>query len=231
MDRQLRQCQVEHLDVIRGRVRRRVSGLQLGGECFAGRIQTRDQGMEPEPAPIRRGRTLLLRMRGDERPVEVDHIEPRIRARRPCPSASRRPSDRDPIKHRVVNRFQRAPRGRNRRHLAEQARLIAQHRQVRDRLTAVRDHDRQIDQHLATVITPAPLLRCRHRHRQPVGQPELIGHIAQHPGARMRNHVPAITGHHQPRTTRVTLHLPSALLARQLHHRQAQSPAPGGRFR
>ena len=83
IDRQLRERRVEHLDMIGRGVRSRVAGPQLRGERFAGRVQIRHQRMEPEPTLVGRGRTFLLGMGGDERAVEIDHIEPRIRARRP----------------------------------------------------------------------------------------------------------------------------------------------------
>jgi hypothetical protein len=53
-----------------------------------------------------------------------------------------------------------------RRDVTEQGGLVAQHREIRDRLTAIGDHHRQIDQHPPPVMTALALLRCRHRRRQ-----------------------------------------------------------------
>src|SRR5205814_2209155 len=81
---------------------------------------------------------------------------------------------RDPVQTRVVDGFERAPRGRQRRHLPEQRRLIPQHRDIGDRLAAISEHHRQIDQHPTTVMaTTAPFCR-RHRHRQRLSQPHRV---------------------------------------------------------
>jgi hypothetical protein len=168
--------------------------------------------MKPEPTLVRRSRVLLFRMRVHERAVEIDHVEPRIRARRPCRGACRSASGGDPRERGRVDRFEGPPRGRNRRDLAEQVRLITQHREVRDRFAAIGEHHRQIDQHLTAIMTTAALLRRPHRHRQPLGQAERVSQIAQHASARVAHDVLAVTGHQKERTRRVTLHLGSALL-------------------
>jgi hypothetical protein len=50
------------------------------------------------------------------------------------------------------------------RPLPEQVGLVAQHRQIRDGVTAIGDHHRHIDQHLAPVMaTAASLGRCHRR--------------------------------------------------------------------
>ena len=160
-------------------------GRKLRGERFAGRVEIRQQRMEPEPALVGRGRSLLLGVRGDERAVEIDHIEPRIRARRP----RRRRAAARAAAIRASSVSSTASRARHavgdRRHLTEQVRLIAQHRQIGDRFAAIGEHHRQIDQHPAAVMAPTTLLRRRHRRRQPLGQPELIGQIAQQARTRM----------------------------------------------
>ena len=66
-----------------------------------------------------------------------------------------------------------------RRHLTEQLGLITQHRDVGDRLAAIGDHHRHIDQHLTAIMTTTALLGRRHRRRQRGGQPDLIGEIGE----------------------------------------------------
>ena len=69
--------------------------------------------------------------------------------------------------------------------LTEQGGLIAQHRDVGDRLTAIGQHHRHIGQHLTAVMATTPLLGRCHRNRQRGGQPDLIGEIGQHPSTGM----------------------------------------------
>src|SRR5918995_618595 len=111
-----------------------------------------------------------------------------------------------------VDDLQGPPRRGRRGDLTEQRRLVTQHREIRDGFAAGGDHRRHIDQHLAPVMAPAPLLGRCHRHRQRLGQPQFVGQIRQQAGARMAHHVLAVRAHLQPGTTRVTLHLGSALL-------------------
>ena len=174
-------------------VRPCVASPELGGERFAGRVQIGQERMEPEPALVGRGCPLLLGMRGDERAVEVDHIEPRVRARLPRLRASRRARLGDPDQRVLIDGFERAPRGRQRRDFAEQTRLVTQHRQIGDRFAAAGEHHRQIDQHLATIVTPTALLGRRHRRRQGLGQPKSVGKIAQHTRPRVGHHLLAVT--------------------------------------
>jgi len=83
VDGQLRECHGEQRDVIRRGVRPRVARPQQAGERFAGGVEEREQRMEPEAVLVVRRRAFLLGMRGDERCVEVDHVEPRVFARSP----------------------------------------------------------------------------------------------------------------------------------------------------
>ena len=206
------QCVVEHGDVIDRGPRAGVAGTQPAGERFAGRVQIRDKWMEPETTFIRRRRALLIGMRIDQSRVKVDDIEPRIRASRPRLRPRNRSSLRDPVQTRVVDGFERAPRGRQRRHLPEQRRLIPQHRDIGDRLAAISEHHRQIDQHPTTVMaTTAPFCR-RHRHRQRLSQPHRVRDISQQPRPRMIHHTTPTDGHRKPRPTVIVLHLESAFL-------------------
>ena len=69
--------------MIDGGARTGVARTQQPGECFAGGVEIGEQRMEPEPALVRRRRLFLVRMRADQGGVDIDHIEPRIRARGP----------------------------------------------------------------------------------------------------------------------------------------------------
>ena len=72
-------------------------------------------------------------------PVDIDHIRPRIGPDSPHPAAGLGPSGRNPLESHVVDGFERPPRRRGRRHLPEQVGLIAQHRQIGVRVTAIGD--------------------------------------------------------------------------------------------
>ena len=89
---------------------------------------------------------------------------------------------------------------------------VAQRTQVRDRLGAIGQRHRQINQHTAPVVAPATLLRRRHRHRQRPCETNLIGKIAQQTGPHVANHTLAAGGHRHRWASRITLHLESAFL-------------------
>ena len=214
VDRQLLQGGVEDLDVVGGGVRPGVAGAELAGQGLPGGVEIDQQGMEPEPPLVGRCRLFLLRVGVDQRPVEVEHVEPRIHARRPGRRPSLRPSPPDGGQHRLVDGAQRAPRRRRRGHVAEQRRLVPQRAQVRDGLPVVGQHHGQIDQDLAPVMAPTALFRPRHHRRQPIRQPGRLGQIAQQPGPCMVHDTPTPGGHPQPGTNPITLHLGSALLGR-----------------
>jgi hypothetical protein len=76
--RQLRQSHRQQFDVIGGGVGPGVTWSQDPAQRFTGGVQERQQRVIPEPALVGRRGTLLVRMRGDERAVEVDHVEPRV---------------------------------------------------------------------------------------------------------------------------------------------------------
>ena len=159
IDGQLGKSHVEHGDVIGSGVRSGVTRSQDPGQCFTGGVQERQQRMEPEPALVRRSRTGLVRMRGDQRRVEIDHVELWVRARCPHPCPRRGSSCRNPTQCVVIDGFQGAPSRRCRRHLTEQIRLIAQHRKIRDRSATIGDHHRQIGKHPTPIVTTPTLLR------------------------------------------------------------------------
>ena len=207
-----------------------VAGPQDPGERFAGGVEERQQRMEPEGVLVVRCCPFLVGVRDDERGVEVDHVEAGVLARSPRPGAGRGSGVGDPLERSCVDGFECAPRRRRRRHLPEQIGLVAQHSQLGDRLAAIGDRHRQIVQHLAAVMPAAALLGRRHRRRQALGQADRVGEIRQQPSADMVGDVPAVTGHRQTRTRRVSSprKCPPGLGSCCL--RQAQFPKPGGRF-
>jgi len=74
---ELRQRGLGDSDVIAGLVGAGVARPQQDLECFAGSVRAvvgeRQQGVEPVPAFERRSSLLLLRMRGDQRRIQVDN--------------------------------------------------------------------------------------------------------------------------------------------------------------
>ena len=170
IDGQLRERVIEDDLMIDGGARSGVAGTQQPSQALPGAVQIAVEGVEPEPVLVGRGRPLLVGVRTDQGGVDVDNVEPRIGTRSP----NRRPRLRACLTNAgqrvVVDGFQGAPRRRVRRHLTEQAGLVPQGRQIRDRFAAIGDHHRQIDQHLAPVMAPPALLGRRDRHRQALGQ-------------------------------------------------------------
>ena len=114
-------------------------------------------------------------MRGDQRGVQIDRQPlrradelPHTRTRasvRITQSIEQARSARDPINH--------PKRGRRRRRGPEQGSLIADRSQVRQTVTAVGEHHRQITDHPATVMTAGTQPRLADRDVQRPRQPDL----------------------------------------------------------
>ena len=168
--------------------------------------------MEPEPTLVGRRRVFLVRMRTDQGGVDVDHVEPRIRTRRPRLRPCVGSSDLDPFQRVGVDGLEGAPHRGMRRHLTEQPRLLAQRRQVRDPFAAVGEHHRQIDQHLTAVMATTTLLGRRHRRRQRRRQPHLVGELGDQTSPDVIDDPRSVTSELGRRTPTITLHHGSALL-------------------
>ena len=72
-DGQLGERPVQDGEVIRSVVRPGVARPQQSRQRFAGLIHERDERIEPEPVLVGRRSVVLLGMRVDERPIDVDH--------------------------------------------------------------------------------------------------------------------------------------------------------------
>ena len=212
IDRQLGQRIVQHGDVIGGGPRPGVTRAQQPGERFTGGVEIGQQRMEPEPTLVGRRRLFFLRVGVDQRGVKIDHVEPGVGTRRPRPTSRLGTSSLDPFQRRLIDRFQAAPHRGVGSHLTEQAWLVAQHRQIRDRLTAIGQHHRHVGQHPATIMTTTTLPGRRHRHRQRPAQPDRVSHISEQSRPDMIRHTRAATSDLQPRPPTITLHHGSALL-------------------
>ena len=212
IDRQLGQGVIEHDDVIIGVARCGVARPQSCGQRLTGGVEEGHERGEPEPVLVIRGCPLFVRMRTDQRGVEVDHVETRIQTGRPGFGPRRGPRRGDALESGPIDRLEGPPGRGHRGHVAEEGRLIGQHPQVADGGRAVRNSDGQIDEHLAPVMASASLLGRRHRLGKPLSQPELVGQFAQQASTRMSGDTLAAGGHHNAWSARVTLHLGSALL-------------------
>ena len=93
LGRDLRQRQVQHRLVIIGGVRAGVPGPQQAAERLAGLIQVDLQRVKPVAALVVPGRLLLLRMRGDQRRVNIER-QP-LRRTMQLPEPRPRPGVRD----------------------------------------------------------------------------------------------------------------------------------------
>ena len=95
---QLREREPEHGEMIGRGVRPGVPGSEDRGERLAGLVQTAAERVEPVPVLVVAGRHLLLRMRGQQRRVDVQRDRLRPRARVPDPRSRlspRRPNPPD----------------------------------------------------------------------------------------------------------------------------------------
>jgi hypothetical protein len=115
-----------------------------------------------------------------------------------------------PDQHSIVHTGQHPPRVRVRGHRPEQARLVAQHRQVRDRLTTIGDHHRHVDGDPARVIPCLPLPQPSQRLTERAGQPGHLGDIGHRASARVCDHTASVRAHSDLRAFSGSLHLVGA---------------------
>ena len=159
----LRQRVVDHRDVVGGVVRARVPRPQHPGQRLAGVVQPGQHRVIAQTRTCRSRRCpVLLRVAGHQGGVEVDHQTRLGPTPRTPPSGSGRPASARSSQARSratararftassvagVDAVQHPPARRRRRHPPEQARLVPQPGEIGDRLPAVGQHHRHIDQH------------------------------------------------------------------------------------
>jgi hypothetical protein len=210
--------------MIRRGVRPCVARPQQAGQGLAGRVEEAQQRVEAERVFPGRRRVLFLRMRQHDRRVDVQD-EPRQRPAKdrcgrqrlaglnqlgPGQFPGGRASGPQPGQGRLVDAVQDPPRRGIGGHRPEQARLLPQHRQIRDRLATIGQQHRQID------CDPARLMRRTAHPIQPQrlnetpSQTSLVSHIGEQTGTSMTDHTPSPTSDDNLRTRAGTLHPGSA---------------------
>jgi hypothetical protein len=165
--------------------------------------------MKPEAALERARRALLLRVRADQRGVDVDHDPPRPGARlpgvltRPRTSGAQRVEQArvssDPIDH--------PERRRVRGDRPEQHLLVTDCAQVGQTVAAIGQHHCQVPDHAARIVPAAPLAHARQRPRERVGEPEPIRALGQQRGAGMRDQPVSVRRNIYGETAPIALHL------------------------
>jgi len=221
----------QHADVVGGVVGRRLADPQQTGELLTSSprpvVKERQQRVAPERAFPRRGGAFLLRVRQHDRGVQVDPdrpVGPDRRAQLPDPLACLRPG----LPHRGQRgrggggqRGDQARHGRLGRHVGEQVGLRAHHSNVGQAVTAQRDRDRQVQQHLAWIVhgtssSPRP---------QPLAQrlvkPNSSSGLDEQRATRRTDQRLAASHYPQPSHPPVTVHPRSASQLRVMRLRQA----------
>jgi hypothetical protein len=129
----LAQRRVEDGDLVVGRVGSGVAGPQQAGRCLLGAVEIGEHGVKAEPALEGAGRAQLVRMRNQQRGVDVDHDQARARATAPRTRPRLRACGPDALQRVGIGRdlLDQPIRGRVRGHRPEQRLLIAA---VRDRI-------------------------------------------------------------------------------------------------
>jgi hypothetical protein len=230
----LRERPVDHGDVISGGVRAGVPRAQQHRERLAGFVRVGVERVEPIPVLVVPGCLLLLGVRGDQRRVDIDRqgfrCPVQIPEPRPCAGVrrahrvQRARRRRDPVDH--------PERGRVRRDLTEQGVLIADRAQVRDTLTTVGEHHREIAEHPARIMATTPLLaRCQPR-RQRTCQPDLVRDLPEQRSPRVRHQTCSVRRHFYGYWASVTHHLQGETSkARDRGLQQPKNPCCAGRSR
>jgi len=215
----------EHGDLVAGVVCARVAGTQLARQrhparLAVGAVQVGQQRMKPEPALVGAARAVLVRVRGDQRRVDVDNQRPgRSSTQRERPLARRRARRPDRVEQPDLGDVvDHPPRRRIRRHRPEQRGLVAQAAQVTQRVAADSEHHRQIPHHPARIVPAAPLPEPGQPRRQRPGQPEPIGGLSQQRRTRVVDRlIVSVRPHCHGYLAAIALHL------------QGDPPKPGSR--
>jgi len=212
--RQLPERGFEHGGVVARGVGSRVAGPQQTGERHSARsaraVEVAEQRMEAEAALVVAGRAVLVRMRADERRVDVDHERPgRARAEREgaLPGAGAgAPQRTEQVA--VGDRVDCPPRRGVGGHRPEERALVAQRAQVAEGIAAVGQHDRQVAHHPAGVVGRAALAQLTESAGQGRGQPEPIGRFGQQRSAGVCDRVlVSVRGHRHSDRAAIALHL------------------------
>ena len=217
----LRQRVVDHRDVVGGVVRARVPRPQHPGQRLTGVVQPGQHRVIAPARLVGGGAALLLRVAGHQGGVDVDH-QPRLDptrahhrrqraaglgAQQPGPFPRHRPRQLHLRQRRRVDTVQDPPAGRRRRHPPEQARLVPLPGEVGDRLPAVGEHHRHIDQHptrrMRRPTHPATARGLVERR----DQTRRLRDIGQQPSPDMRDDTPPVRRHHDPRERPGNVHL------------------------
>lgn len=185
--------------------------------------------MKPECALPGAGGVLLVRVRGDQAGVQVDHDPPILQRRPrtvPDPVPRHRPRRVDRRQDGVSVRGQGRDQPRHRRirgDPAEHTRLSTQHRDVAGSVPAQGDRDRQIGHDLARVVHRERLAPPPQQLAQLPGQAAAAGGLHQQDTTRMRHQRLAANDHRQPRTQVFMLHPRSASQLGSMWSRQPTS--------
>jgi hypothetical protein len=210
----LRDGLLGNLDLVGGSVRSGVAGPQLSSECFAGLVRIGEHRVKPVAALEIPRRALLLGMRRDQRRVQIDRQPLRRPRDLPHVCSRRSVSGAQPLKPLRVTRdpSNEPRRGRRRRNITEQRRLITKCAEVGQAVAAVGKHHREIPDHTAQIMSSPAHLQARKLARKRPRQPGLLSDLPQQRGPRMR---------HQTRSVRHDIYREKVPIA---YHLQGDPP-------
>jgi hypothetical protein len=144
--------------------------------------------------------------------VDDQQLHVRVAAGGPGAATGMGPGDAQPGQPVRVpgDAVQHPPGGRGRGDLAEQLRLVAQHRQVAQAVATVGQDHRQVPQHGRVRMPPAAALWAAPAKRP--GQPDLVGQLPQQRRAGMADHADPVGGDFEAGRRVGSLHPQGALL-------------------
>jgi hypothetical protein len=215
---QLRQGEVDHVDVVGDGVGAGVAGPQDAGQRLAGAVaavQAAHQRVEPEAALVGPGRALLVGVRGHQGGVHVHQQQPiHVGAGLPRPCPGLRPGGPQPGQAVFVagDSLDHPPGGRGGRYLAEQRRLVAQHRKIRKAVPAVGQHHHKVAQHASGPMPMPPGLPATRPPAKRLGEPQPVGQLDQQQRAGVADDAVPVGSDVNPRDCLGTLHQQGALL-------------------
>ncbi len=234
LGRDLLKRPVQHRHMIIGGVRASVPGAQQPAERLARLIQVDLQRVKPVAALIVPGRLLLLRMRCDQRRVNIERqpLRRTTQLPEPLPGACVRDTEgvQQPwLRHNPVDH----PKRRGvRRHRPEQRVLLTNRTEIGYALAAIDQHHREITDHPARIMTTTPLLQASQPPRKRHREPHLLSDLRDERGARVRYQTRSVRRDFYGYRASITHHLqgePPEFGNRSFS--KPNSPSPAGRSR
>jgi hypothetical protein len=192
--------------VVGGRVGAGIAGTQDPGERLASRGLEAEQRVEAVAALVGACRALLLRVRRDERGVDVEDHPPGRLPETPGAGAGGGAGVSHACEHALVEALQAAVGGGVRGHRPEEHLLVAQGAQIGEAVAAVGEHHGEVAHHAAGLMAHGPGVHGEAAN-EAVREADGVGQTGEQSGAGARGQAGHVAEEFQRRQRRSSIHL------------------------